>query len=134
MATIFTKIIDGGIPGQIVWSDDVCAAFLDLEPLTQGHALVVPRVEVDHWVDLDPGTLSHLMGVAARIGRAQLEAFGGERVGLIVQGFEVPHAHVHVFAAHGPGDFDLAARSRRTSEELAADATLLREALARVGG
>jgi diadenosine tetraphosphate (Ap4A) HIT family hydrolase len=131
MATIFTKIIGGEIPGEVVWSDEVCAAFLDIEPLTQGHALVVPHAEVDHWVDLDPDTLSHLMGVAARIGRAQLEIFGGERVGLIVQGFEVPHAHVHVFAAHGPDDFDLAARSRRTPEELAADAAALRAALDR---
>jgi diadenosine tetraphosphate (Ap4A) HIT family hydrolase len=134
MATLFTKIIDGQIPGQIVWSDDVCAAFLDLEPLTQGHALVVPRAEVDHWVDLDPATLGHLLDVAARLGRAQLAAFGGERVGLIVQGFEVPHAHVHVFAASGPGDFDLAARSRRSPEQLADDAAALRAALGRASG
>ncbi|WP_122263083.1 HIT family protein [Ornithinimicrobium cerasi] len=134
MATLFSKIIDGQIPGQVVWSDDVCAAFLDLEPLTPGHALVVPRAEVDHWIDLDTATVSHLLDVAARLGRAQLEAFGGERVGLIVQGFEVPHAHVHVFAARGPGDFDLAARSRRSPEELAADAEALRAALGPVAG
>jgi histidine triad (HIT) family protein len=134
MATLFTKIIEGQIPGQIVWSDDVCAAFLDLEPLTRGHALVVPRTEVDHWIDLDPATMAHLLDVAARLGRAQLAAFGGERVGLIVQGFEVPHAHVHVFAASGPGDFDLAARTPRRPEQLAADAGALRDALGRDPG
>lgn len=134
MATLFTRIIDGEIPGQVVWSDEVCAALLDIEPLTPGHALVVPRAEVDHWVDLDAGTLAHLLDVAARVGRAQLQVFGGERVGLIVQGFEVPHAHLHVFAATGPGDFDLAARGRRSTEQLAADADALREALGRSGG
>ena len=129
MATLFTKIIGGEIPGQIVWSDDVCAAFLDIEPLTRGHALVVPRAEVDHWIDLDAATVSHLMEVAARIGRAQLATFGGERVGMIVQGFEVPHAHLHVFAANGPGDFDLAARMRLSPAELATDGEALRTAL-----
>ena len=70
MATLFTKIIDGEIPAQLVWRDEVCAAFLDIEPLTPGHALVVPRVEVDHWVDLPAGTLAHVMDVAARVARA----------------------------------------------------------------
>lgn len=134
MATLFTRILDGDIPGQVVWSDEVCAAILDIEPLTPGHALVVPRAEVDHWIDLDAATVAHLMAVAGRVGRAQLALFGGERVGLIVQGFEVPHAHLHVFAARGPGDFDLAARTRRSPEQLAADGDALRKALDRSGG
>ena len=129
MATLFTKIIQGEIPGQVVWSDEICAAFLDVSPLTRGHALVVPREEVDRWTDLDSGTLSHVMDVAARIGRAQLETFGGRRAGVIVQGFEVPHAHVHVFPASGPDDFDLSRAAPRDPEDLAEDARLLRAAL-----
>lgn len=129
MATLFTKIIQGEIPGQVVWSDDVCAAFLDVSPLTRGHALVVPLEEVDRWTDLDSATLAHLMDVGARIGRAQLEAFGGERTGVIIQGFEVPHAHVHVFPASSPADFDMTRTTARTADELAEDADLLRRAL-----
>jgi histidine triad (HIT) family protein len=129
MATLFTKIIRGEIPGQVVWSDDVCAAFLDVSPLTRGHALVVPHEEVDRWTDLDSDTLGHIMDVAARLGRAQLEVFGGERAGVIIQGFEVHHAHVHVFPASGPGDFDLSRAASRSPEDLAEDAELLRAAL-----
>lgn len=129
MATIFTKIIQGDIPGHIVWSDDVCAAFLDIEPLTPGHTLVVPREEVDHWIDLSPETLAHVMDVSARIGRAQQEVFGSERVGVIVQGFEVPHAHVHVFPTSDPGDFDLTRKGPREESDLATDAAAIREAL-----
>lgn len=134
MATLFTKIIDGDIPGQIVWSDDVCAAFLDIEPLTTGHVLVVPRAEVDHWVDLPADTLTHVMQVAATIGRAQESAFGAERVGVVIQGFEVPHAHVHVFPAGSAEDFDAARRAPREAAELAGDARALRSALREQGG
>jgi diadenosine tetraphosphate (Ap4A) HIT family hydrolase len=129
MTTLFTRILDGEIPAETVWADDVCAAFLDIEPLTTGHALVVPRAEVSHWVDLDSVTIAHLMQVAARVGRAQLDAFGGTRVGLIVQGFEVPHAHLHVFAASGPEDFDLERKQPRDAALLAQDAAALRAAL-----
>lgn len=129
MATLFTKIIEGEIPGQIVWRDEVCAAFLTIAPLTRGHALVVPLVEVDSWVDLDAATMGHLMEVAATVGRAQLAAFGGERVGVLIQGFEVPHAHVHVFAATGPGDFDLGRATPSSPDELAEAAAALRAAL-----
>ncbi len=131
MATLFTKIIEGEIPGEVVWTDDVCAAFLDISPLTRGHALVVPRAEIDRWTDLDQATVAHLMDVAARIGRAQVEVFDGVRAGVIIQGFEVPHAHVHVFPASGPEDFDMTRTLERSPAELAEDAELLRGALGR---
>ncbi|KUG54394.1 HIT family hydrolase [Serinicoccus chungangensis] len=130
MSTIFTRIMEGEIPGHVVWTDEVCAVFLDIEPLTPGHALVVPRAEVDHWVDLPEETTAHLMQVAARVGRAQLRVFGSDRVGVIVQGFEVPHAHVHVFPTSDPADFDLGRKGPRDQDDLAADAAALRGALA----
>ena len=129
MATLFSKIIDGQIPAQLVWEDPLCVAFLDIEPLTPGHALVVTREEVDHWVDLAPDTLAHVIDVAAVLGRAQRQAFDAERAGLIIQGFEVPHAHVHVFPATSAADFELGSRSARDPADLAADATTLRAAL-----
>lgn len=133
MSTLFTKIIEGEIPGQLVWKDELAAAFLDIEPLRPGHVLVVSRDEVDHWVDLPPTTLAHLTDVAATIGRAQQAAFGSARVGLIIQGFEVPHAHVHVFPTDDAADFDLGRKSARDAEDLAVDAGRLRAALREQG-
>jgi len=94
--TIFTRIINGEIPGRFVCQDDICVAFLDVRPLARGHVLVVPRDEVDHWVDLSPDVASHLMVVAQRVGRAQRELLSPARIGMLIAGFEVPHVHVHV--------------------------------------
>ncbi len=108
MATIFTRIIDGEIPGRFVWKDDQCVAFLSADPLSVGHTLVVPRQEVDHWLDLDPELASHLMLVSQRVGQAQREVFRPRRVGQMIQGFEVPHCHVHVWPVSSIEDFDFA--------------------------
>lgn len=96
MATIFTRIIEGEIPGTFVHRDDRCVVFLSINPLAHGHALVVPVAEYDHWVDLPADLAAHLFAVAHRIGRAQARAFHCERVGVIVAGYEVPHTHIHV--------------------------------------
>lgn len=96
MATIFTRIISGELPGTFVWRDDAVAAFMSINPLARGHVLVVPVAEVDHWIDADADLSSRLFEVAKLIGVAQAAAFGCARIGLIVAGYEVPHAHVHV--------------------------------------
>ncbi len=106
MATIFTKIIDGELPGRFVWRDDECVAFLSINPLTPGHTLVVPIDEVDHWVDLDPGLMEHLTGVAHRVATAQQEIWQPEKVGLMIAGLEVPHVHIHVVPIWGVNDLD----------------------------
>ena len=108
MASIFTQIIDGEIPGRFVHTDDVCVVFLTVAPLRPGHSLVVPRVEVDHWVDLDPDTGRHLYTVAQRIGRAQMVAFNPTRIGLIIAGMEVPHTHLHVVPIRTESDLNFA--------------------------
>lgn len=108
MATVFTKIIDGTLPGRFVWSDDVAVAFLSINPLAPGHTLVVPRAEVDHWVDADPALLAHLTAVSHAIGEAIRSVFAPPRVGLLVAGFEVPHLHLHVFPADDMAAFDFA--------------------------
>lgn len=108
MASIFTRIIDGEIPARMVWEDDACVGFLDVRPLADGHALVVPRVEVDHWFDLDPGTAEHLMRVAREVARAQSAVFAPVRVGLMIAGFEVPHTHLHVVPMSSMADLDFA--------------------------
>jgi histidine triad (HIT) family protein len=96
MASVFTLIIDGDLPARFVWKDDECVAFLSINPIAPGHTLVVPRREVDHWIDLDPALLAHLTEVSRRIGRALQHGFGSKKVGLIVAGLEVPHAHIHL--------------------------------------
>lgn len=108
MPTIFTRIITGELPGRIVFADERVAAFLTIAPLTAGHTLVVPRAEVDEWTDLEPELAGHVMAVAHTIGRTLKRVFAAPRVGLVIAGFEVPHAHVHVFPAWEMADFDFA--------------------------
>ena len=96
MPTLFTRIIEGELPGRFVWRDDLCVAFLSIAPMHAGHTLVVPIAEVDHWIDVEPETAAHLMTVAQTIGQAQLGVFGTARIGLLVAGMEVPHCHLHV--------------------------------------
>ena len=82
MASIFTKIIDGQIPGNFVWADDQCVAFADINPHTDGHVLVVPRQEVSSYLEASDELLAHLTVVAKRIGQAQVKAFDAPRSGL----------------------------------------------------
>jgi len=96
MASIFTQIIEGKLPARFVWKDPQCVAFLTIHPLRPGHTLVVPRLEVDHWLDLDPGLTSHLTLVAQSIGRAIDRVFKPAKVGLMIAGLEVAHTHLHV--------------------------------------
>ncbi len=112
MATVFTKIIQGELPGRFVWRDDRCVGFLSINPLRHGHALVVPVDEVDHWLDLDPAANAHLMEVSQRIGQAQMAAFSPARVGLMIAGLEVPHVHLHVVPIDGVHDMDFANAQR----------------------
>jgi histidine triad (HIT) family protein len=106
MATIFTKIIEGELPGRFVWRDDLCVAFLSINPLQTGHTLVVPIAEVDHWIDLDPEVMNHLTTVAHTVGRAQQEVFQPTRVGLMIAGLEGPHVHLHVVPINDVHDLD----------------------------
>jgi histidine triad (HIT) family protein len=108
MATVFSKIIAGEIPGRFVWRDDRAAVFLTVAPITPGHALVVPIDEVDHWVDLDPDLAAHLVEVARRVGRAQMQAFSPRRIGMIIAGLEVPHCHLHLVPIDTEADLSFA--------------------------
>ena len=134
MASIFTKIIDGDLPGHFVWRDDICVAFLSIAPLQPGHTLVVPREEVDHWLDLEPEVNAHLMRVAQAIGKAQAAAFEPIKVGMMIAGLEVAHVHYHVVPIRGVHDLDFAnAKGNTAKEALAAAADRLRAALRDAG-
>ena len=96
MPTIFTRIINGELPGRFVYRDEQAVAFLSIAPLRPGHTLVVPVAEVDHWIDAPPELNQHLMAVAQKVGVAQHQAFSPARIAMIIAGLEVPHLHLHV--------------------------------------
>jgi histidine triad (HIT) family protein len=131
MATVFTRIMRGELPGRFVYEDERCAVFLTIEPLRPGHVMVVPREEVDHWLDLDPELLTHLMVVAQRVGRAIHREFGSEKVGLMIVGLEVPHVHIHLSPIDAIGDMNFANADRDPDpDRLDRVAERLRRALA----
>jgi histidine triad (HIT) family protein len=134
MPTIFTRIIEGQLPGRFVWRDDLCVAFLSIAPLRPGHTLVVPRAEVDHWIDLDADVNAHLMRVAQEIGIAQERAFSPERVGMIIAGLEVPHVHLHVVPIDDMNDLNFA-NADTSPDDAAMDAAAeqIRDALRTTG-
>lgn len=122
MPSVFTMIINGDLPGRFVYDDPDVVAFLTIEPMTQGHTLVVPRQEVDNWQTVDPALFHRVMDVSQRIGQAVCTAFGAQRAGMIIAGLEVPHLHVHVFPAYNLTDFGFAHVDRNPSPESLDDA------------
>ena len=134
MSTLFTKIINGEIPGRFVWREADVAAFLTTGPLADGHTLVVPTEEVDRWTDASPETLAKVMEVARRIGAVQLDVFPAERAGLIVAGYEINHFHVHVWPSRSMADVDFASADQNPDPAaLDANAEKLRAGLRAAG-
>ena len=134
MPTVFTRIIDGEIPGTFVWKDDRCVAFLSINPVHAGHTLVVPRAEIDEWTDLEPDLAAHLMTVAQTIGNAVKRAFTPIRVGLLIAGLEVPHTHLHVMPIQsGESDLHLDRARNASPDELEVNAEKIRAALTDLG-
>ena len=100
-----------------MYADDEVVAFLTIEPMTQGHTLVVPRAEIDQWQNVDQAAFGRIMSVAQLIGKAVSQAFEADRAGVIIAGLEVPHLHVHVFPAKSLSDFGFANVDRNPSAE-----------------
>ena len=106
MATIFSRIAAGEIPSWKVAEDDRYYAFLDINPLAEGHTLVIPKKEVDYIFDLDDETYAGLWAFAARVAKAVKKAIPCQRVGVAVLGMEVPHTHIHLVPLRTEGDMD----------------------------
>ncbi|NBU38801.1 MAG: HIT family protein [Actinobacteria bacterium] len=133
MTTIFTRIINREIPGTFVHEDDLCVAFLSINPLADGHVLVIPREEVDHWIDLDAGLAAHLFQVSHRISRALSSAFPCERIGMIIAGYEVNHCHIHLVPTSDMSQLDFRNAARSIDREtLDANAVRIVAALASI--
>jgi histidine triad (HIT) family protein len=134
VASIFTRIINGELPGRFVWRDARAVAFLTIQPLKPGHTLVVPIEEVDHWLDLSPDLNQHLTHVSQQIGRAIDRAFEPAKVGLIIAGLEVSHVHLHVTPIHHLQDLNFAnADPNPDPAEMDAAAEKIRAALRELG-
>ena len=117
MASIFTRIINREIPGYIVAENEDAIAFLDINPLNEGHTLVVPKKEVDKLFDLDEDTYLKLQAFTHKVAQAIEKAIPCLRVGVAVIGLEVPHAHIHLIPLHGMHDIDFGRPKLKLSQE-----------------
>lgn len=129
MASLFSRIIDGELPGHFVWEDERCVAIMTLNPMKPGHLLVIPREEIDHWDDLPAELTAHLMTVSQTLAKALKRAFPCQRVGLLIVGLEVPHVHVHLVPLDAMQDIRVEGLAQAQPDELAAAATQVRQAL-----
>jgi len=117
VASIFSKIIAGDIPSYRVAEDEHHYAFLDINPMTIGHTLVVPKVEVDYLYDLDDNTLAELNVFAKKVAKALEKVVPCKRVGVMVIGTEVPHAHIHLLPFQQESVFNITASRVSVSPE-----------------
>lgn len=134
MASVFSAIIAGDIPGRFVWEDEDVVAFLTIAPVTPGHTLVVPRKEIDQWQDVDGDVFAKVAAVAQSIGKGVRKGWDAPRAGLLIAGIEVPHLHLHVFPAWEMGNFDISgADANPSAESLDEAAEILKTALRDLG-
>ena len=112
MASVFTRIIKGELPGRFVYRDERCVAILSINPIKPGHTLVIPIEEIDYWNDLSADLLSHLFAVSQKVSRAMQSAFQPRKVGVMVAGLEVPHVHIHLVPIHDVHDLDFAKQEK----------------------
>ena len=134
MTTLFTKIIDGEVPGHFVYKDDHAVAFMTIAPITEGHTLVIPRQEIDHWIDMPADTANHVMQSSLKVGQAIQKAFNPIKVGVMVAGLEVNHVHYHLVPIQKISDlnFDLQ-QTNIPAEKLAEAAAKIRVAMKELG-
>lgn len=130
MASIFSKINSGELPGHIVYKDEHCFALMNLYPCSTGHLLVIPFEEIDHWDDMPESLTVHIMSTCRKIAKALKQAFCVQRVGILVSGMDVPHVHFHLIPANVPDDLDIRRSAPVAPETLVEAAEKVRNALA----
>ena len=115
--TIFSRIIAGELPSYKVAEDDKFYAFLDINPITWGHTLVVPKQETDYFFDIDDAQIGQMMVFTKRVAEAIKKAIPCRKVGMAVLGLEVPHAHIHLVPLKTEGDMDFRQKIENPSPE-----------------
>jgi histidine triad (HIT) family protein len=133
MASVFSLIMEGKIPGNFVWKDDKAVAILTIQPIRQGHVLVIPREEIDQWSDLPLDLAAHLMQVSHKIANALKVAYPAMRVGFMIAGLEVPHTHIHLVPMDSMDDLSFAFAKNADGEALKQTAEKIREVLQKQG-
>ncbi len=133
MASIFTRILAGELPGHFIWKDEHCFSILTIQPIREGHLMVIPNTEANHWDDVPPATAAHLMQVAQQLAKGIKAVIPCKRVGVTVIGLEVPHTHIHLIPIDNMADMDFSRQSPVPAESLAATAVKLRAALVAAG-
>lgn len=133
MASVFTQILEGKLPGHLVWKDDQAFALMTIQPLQPGHVLVMPRIEYDHWDDLPEALTGSLMTVSRNLAKAIKGAFPCARVGLAICGLEIPHTHIHLFPINRIEDFNFGKGKAAGADELADAAARIRAQLSALG-
>lgn len=129
MASVFSLIMEGKIPGNFVWKDDKAVAILTIQPIRQGHVLVIPREEIDQWTDLPLDLAAHLMQVSHKIANALKVAYPATRVGMMIAGLEVPHTHIHLVPMDSMDDLSFTFAKNADGEMLKQTAEKIRGVL-----
>ena len=130
MASIFTRIVKGEIPCYRIAENDDFLAFLDINPLAKGHTLVIPKKEVDYYFDLDDELLASMQIFSKKVARAIDSVMDCKRVGVVVLGLEVPHAHIHLIPINSLYDIEFSRpKLKLTQEEFEDIASRIRSAL-----
>ena len=129
MASIFSRIINGDLPGYFVWEDEHCVAIMTIQPIREGHLMVIPREEIAEWTELPTELMSHLMQVAQRLAKAQKSCLPSVRTGLMLSGLDVPHVHIHVLPIDSPEDMNFANARDAAADQLADCAQRIKQAL-----
>lgn len=124
--SIFTRIINGEIPAHKIYEDDRVIAILDVHPIFEGHTLVIPKTQIDHLWDLDDDNYEYLWSVAKKIAKRIQNEIQPIRVGVIVEGFGVPHTHIHLVPIYDSNDLQTAEKLSPSNDDLALMADRLR--------
>jgi histidine triad (HIT) family protein len=125
MSSIFSQIISGEIPGYKVYEDEYVCAILDINPMQKGHTLIIPKQEIDYLFDLDEMIFDKVMHRTRYVAQVIKAKTGCRRVCVIVEGYAVPHAHIHLIPTNDPDDLDKTKVYKATEEELQEMHTLL---------
>ena len=118
MSSIFTKIINGELPSYKIHEDEKTISILTIDPISLGHTLVIPKLEVNHWFDVPADIYTQVALNSQRIAKAIKEATGCPRVGTIVAGFEVPHYHLHLIQEWSIPELDFRRAQRRSDQDM----------------
>jgi|SRR5690554_386410 len=133
MSSQLTRIRLGESPGHLVWDDGTCFAILNTKPISEGHLLVVPYQEVDHWDEMDQTLNAHCFDVASRLSRTLRALFPCEKVGMMIAGLETRHAHIHLLPISALSDLNFALARERDDTLQSATANRIRQALRDAG-